>query len=245
MEGKDLKILSVECSASPASAAIIEDGKVLGSYFVNVKTTHSQTLMPMIASLLKSTSVDIGEIEGIAVAQGPGSFTGIRIGISAVKGLAVAKNIKCVGVSTLGAMAENFRDRNAVICAVMDARCNQVYNALFKIKNGEISRLCEDRAVMCEELKTELENSNFADAEIIVTGDGADLFYGYVKDLKNVKLADEAVKYQNARGVAFAAEKLFNEGKTVSGEELLPVYLRLPQAERELKAKKEKEGKNQ
>ncbi len=236
-----MKILSIECSASPASAAIIENGKVLGSYFVNVKTTHSQTLMPMIYSLLKSTSVDISEIEGIAVANGPGSFTGIRIGISAVKGLAAAGKIKCVGVSTLRAMAENFRDRDAVICAVMDARCNQVYNALFRVENGVVTRLCEDRAVLCDELKRELENKDFGNVPIIIVGDGADLFHPYVSEFSGVTKAVESCKYQNAVGVGLVAEECFNNNEGVLPNEILPMYLRLPQAERELKEKNKKQ----
>ncbi len=231
-----MKILAIECSAGPASVAIVENGKILGSSFINVKLTHSQTLMPMIENLLASCLLTVDDIEGYAVAAGPGSFTGIRIGISAVKGLAIAKNLPCVPVSTLEAMAYPFKNTDALVCAVMDARCNQVYNALFKIKNGEITRLCDDRALMCEELKCELMEK-YGEESIIVCGDGSDLFYSYIKDFKNSQIACEQNKFQNARGVGLLAEEEFASGNTVSSNQLLPVYLRLPQAERELKAK--------
>ncbi len=231
-----MKILAIECSAGPASVAIAENGKILGNSFVNIKLTHSQTLMPMIENLLSSCLLNIEDIDGIAVSAGPGSFTGIRIGISAVKGLCIAKDLPCVAVSTLEAMAMPFKNTDCIVCAVMDARCNQVYNALFKIKDGEITRLCEDRALMCEELKAELVE-NYKDEKIIVCGDGSDLFYPYIEDFENSSKASEQTKYQNATGVALLSEKEFNSGNTISASELLPVYLRLPQAERELKAK--------
>ncbi|MBQ8203467.1 MAG: tRNA (adenosine(37)-N6)-threonylcarbamoyltransferase complex dimerization subunit type 1 TsaB [Clostridia bacterium] len=233
-----MKILAIECSAGPASVAITENGRILGNSFVNIKLTHSQTLMPMIENLLSSCLLGIEDIKGVAVSAGPGSFTGIRIGISAVKGLCIAKNLPCVAVSTLEAMAVPFRNSDGIVCAVMDARCNQVYNALFRVKGGEIERLCEDRALMCEELKQEL--SNYGGERIIVCGDGSDLFYPYIEEFENSSKANEQNKYQNAAGVALLAEKSFISGNTISAGELLPVYLRLPQAERELKAKQEK-----
>lgn len=236
-----MRILSVECSAGPASAAITENGKIIGSSFVNIKVTHSQTLMPMIASLLKNCGITVASLDGIAVSAGPGSFTGIRIGISAVKGLATPDKIPCVGVSTLRAMAELLRDRNCIVCAVMDARCNQVYNALFRIENGKISRLCDDRALMCDELAKELSELERAQLPIIVTGDGTELFYNFVSDLPDTHKADITVRFQNAVGVALAAEADFEAQNTLSPDALLPVYLRLPQAERELKKKQQEE----
>lgn len=233
-----MKILSIECSAVPCSAAITENGRIIGSSFVNVKLTHSQTLMPLVENLLKTSMTNLSEIEGFAVSAGPGSFTGIRIGISAIKGLAAAKKIPCAGVSTLSAMAENFSDTDCIVCAVMDARCNQVYNALFDIQNGCIERLCEDRALMCDQLASELNKiAEQKGKNIIIVGDGADIFYPFVENKLPVSKADIKRRYQNATGVALAAEKLFENGQAVSPNELLPVYLRLPQAERELKEK--------
>lgn len=234
-----MRILAIECSATPCSAAIIENDNIIASGFVNVKLTHSQTLMPMVESVLSSAQMGISDIDGFAVSAGPGSFTGIRIGISAIKGLAAAKKVPCVGVSTLRAMAENYSDTDCLVCAVMDARCKQVYNGIFDITNGVISRLCEDRALLCDELKAELEDlANKKDKDIIIIGDGADVFYPFVSGMAKVKKADIKKQFQNAVGVAFTALENFKKGETVNPENLLPVYLRLTQAERELKNKK-------
>ncbi len=231
-----MKILGIECSASPASCAVIVDGKIKASSFVNAKLTHSQTLMQMIINMLDNSATALCDIDRIAVGVGPGSFTGLRIGISAVKGLAAPTNIPCVPVSTLDGMAENFRDRDCVVCAVMDARCNQFYNALFEIKNGIITRICEDRALLADELKSEIENIP-SDKCIIICGDGADLFYKNVSDMPNITVAPENLKFQNAVGIGLYAHSNQNNIECISPENLLPKYLRLPQAERELKAK--------
>lgn len=239
-----MKILCLECSATPASVAIIEDGKIIGSSFINIKLTHSQTLMPMVESLLNATKLSVNDIDGIAISQGPGSFTGIRIGISAAKGLAFAKNLRCVGISTLRAMAENFRGNNCIVCAVMDARCNQVYNALFDIENDSIKRICDDRALLCDELAKEIDNLvKTSGKDVILCGDGTDLFCKFVNENPRIKKAPEICKFQNAAAVGLATFEDFKCGKTNSADELLPVYLRLPQAERELKSKNIQEEK--
>lgn len=227
-------ILSVECTASPASVCIYDGEKILASSFINVKLTHSQTLLPMIESTLRSTLMTIDDIDGISVASGPGSFTGVRIGISAVKGLAAPKDLPCVGVSSLSAMANLFLDENCYVCPVMDARCDQFYNALFNIKDGKITRLCEDRAIMLDDLKNELEK---IESKVIICGDGADKFCNSVPELKNIIIADKSRKFQSAVGVAFASYDKFTKGDTQKCGDLLPAYLRLPQAERELKSK--------
>ncbi len=236
----NLKILAVECSATPASAAILDGKKLVASAFVNVKLTHSQTLMPMIENLLKSAKLNINEIEGFAISNGPGSFTGVRIGISAVKGLAAAKKLPCAAVSTLYAMTQNYSDTDCIVCAVMDARCNQLYNAIFDITDGKITRLCEDRALMCDELLEEIKNlSQNQDKCVIIVGDGAEIFYKAANGIEKVKKAHPSREFQNAVGVGYAALESFESGNTLSPNELLPFYLRLPQAERELKMKKE------
>lgn len=235
-----MKILSMECSATPASVAVIEDGKILASSFVNVRLTHSQTLMPMVENVLSSAKLDINCIDGLAISNGPGSFTGVRIGISAIKGIAAPKNLPCVAVSTLRAMAENYVGTDCFVCAVMDARCNQVYNAIFEIKNNEVIRLCNDRALMCDELANELKNNyQNIDKKIIITGDGTDIFFPFVEDIKNVRKSSQVLGFQNAVGVGLVAIKSFKNGDALSADALLPFYLRLPQAERELKLKKE------
>lgn len=235
-----MKILSMECSATPASVAVIEDGKILSSGFVNVKLTHSQTLMPMVENVLNLSKLNINDINGLAISNGPGSFTGIRIGISAIKGIAAAKNLPCVAVSTLRAMAENFIGTDCYICAVMDARCNQVYNAIFEIKNNEVVRLCEDRALMCDELANEIKSTyKNADKPIVIVGDGTDIFFPFVEGINNVRKSSAQLRFQNAVSVGLVAQEQFEKGDTLSADALLPFYLRLPQAERELKAKKE------
>lgn len=225
-----MKLLATECSAGPASCAIVENGKIIASAFVNIKMTHSQTLMPMVEAMLKNANLSVGDIDAFAVSAGPGSFTGIRIGIALVKGLALPQNKPIASVSTLAAQAEAYRDTDCILCCTMDARCNQVYNALFRISGGEITRLCPDRALMCEELALELREK-YKNEKIIVTGDGAFVFYPYVSEF--AAIADEQRLYQSAEGVALAArDEDFMEPSKIE-----PVYLRLPQAERELKAK--------
>ena len=136
-----MKILSVEASASPASVAITENGKVLSSSYININLTHSQTLMNMVDGALKNVRLTIDCIDAFAVSAGPGSFTGLRIALSLIKGLAEPFNKPCVGVSTLEAMAYNHKSFDGIVCCLMDARCNQVYNAIFSVKSGEIIRL--------------------------------------------------------------------------------------------------------
>ncbi len=231
-----MKILSLECSAKTASCAVSENNKILCSDFTSSPLTHSQTLLPVVTNMLSAANIPFSDIGAFAVSAGPGSFTGIRIGISAVKGMALPKNSPCIPVSTLEAIAYNFSDEDALICAVMDARCNQVYNALFRIKDGKIKRLCEDRAVSVDYLKGEIFRSKVR-CKIIIAGDGAEMFFPFVSDKKNVILAHKEKRLQSGCGVAKAAEKLFKNGFFKISEQLLPIYLRLPQAERELKLK--------
>lgn len=235
-----MRILGIECTASPVSCAVFEDGRIKAEYFLNLKTTHSQTLLPMVESVLKLSGIELNDIDVIAATAGPGSFTGVRIGISAVKGLAFAQNTPCVPISTLEAMAYGLTGCDGIVCACMDARCNQVYNAIFEVKDGVVSRFCFDRALMIEELYAEIEKIYEKNREktIFIVGDGADLFYNSIKDRDvPVCLAPEHLKWQRASGVCMAALSKAQNGETVCPEELLPVYLRLPQAERELKAK--------
>ncbi len=230
-----MNILAAECSATPVSCAISMGGKIIEHSFANLKTTHSQTLLPMISQMLKKANLTPDDIDCFAVSSGPGSFTGVRIGISTIKGLAAPKNAKCVGVSTLLVMAYNYIDTDCVVCSVMDARCNQVYNALFKICGGVVTRLTNDRALMCDELMCELKEK-YSDEKVIIVGDGTYLFEGAATG--NILLSSDERRYQNAQGVILAAMESKN---FVTPDMLLPTYLRLPQAERELKLKQGKE----
>ena len=223
-----MKILAFDSSAKSASVALIDDNKIIGSFFINANLTHSQTLVPMANQLLENTQTDLNQIDALAVSVGPGSFTGVRIGVSIVKGLAMTSDKPCIPVSTLEAMAYNYIQENCTVVAVMDARCNQVYNANFSINNGVISRLCDDRALAIDDLYEEIKTIN---DKIILVGDGAELCYNsYKEKYTNIFLASEHIRYQNATSVAFAA---LNKDK-ISAVQLMPVYLRLPQAQREL-----------
>lgn len=229
-----MKILAFECSAGPASCAVWEDGNILANGFTNVKLTHSQTLVPMAQSVLDSAKLKLSDIDAFAISHGPGSFTGVRIGLAAVKGLAQPDNKPCVGVSTLAAMARRFECFDGIVCALMDARRDQFYNAVFSCKDGEISRLCEDRAVGFEEIEQTLSETQ---GKIYLTGDGAKLFYSKTNiDKGRLILPIPEMLYQNATGVAMEAAANYDP---TTAQKLFPVYLRLSQAERELKEKGE------
>lgn len=226
-----MKILAVDTSAVCASVAVTDENKILSECSVNTGLTHSRTLMPMISSALNNAEIDLGEIDYLACSVGPGSFTGIRIGVAAIKGIADAAGKKCVPVSTLQALAFNLKGRHCTAVCTMDARCNQVYAAIFKINGNEINRLTEDLAIKIDELKEMLTEYD----DVVFVGDGAKLCY----EKLGYEVASENCVYQKGSSVCFAAMEYLKESEAISGKELMPVYLRLPQAERELKARKE------
>ena len=226
-----MKILALETSAKSVSAAVTEDGKLLCSSYQNTGLTHSRTLMPLVKEMLTAAEMTLRDMDVIAVANGPGSFTGLRIGVSAAKGLAWAEEKPCCGVSTLLAMAQNVRHMDGTVICAMDARRNQIYNAVFHAHGGTLERVCEDRAISLEQLGAELKND---ENNKIIVGDGAVLCYNYLLGIGiPCRTAPAALVMQNAVGVALAAEELVQAGKTMTAQELLPVYLRLSQAERE------------
>lgn len=222
-------ILSIDSSAVSASVALTDNESVIKSEFINTGLTHSETLMPMIKRV--ADGVDLSELDAIAVTVGPGSFTGVRIGVATVKGIAFTNNIPCIGVSTLEAIAYNFSDKNCIVCAVMDARRMQFYNAVFSINDGVVTRLCSDRAIDINDLREDISKYE----NVIIAGDGAKLCYDNLS-LDNVMLADDGHIFQNAVSVAMCAK---NKEK-ISHSALVPVYLRQSQAERELKLKLKK-----
>ncbi len=228
-----MKILAIESSAKSASVCIAEDGKILAETFLNCGLTHSVTIMPSVEWLIGTCGLSMSDIDRIAVTQGPGSFTGLRIGMSAVKGLAWSLDVPCVAVSTLYAAASSLSHINGVICAVMDARAGQVYNANFKAEAGKLTRLCEDRAIKISELCEELSSQE----SVMVCGDGAEVL---MKEAPaNFTIAPEHIRYQRASAVALLAEDI----KPIHAAELSPEYIRLPQAERERIEKLKEEGK--
>ncbi len=243
MEQRSVTLLAVESSAGPASCAVLrrENGteQIVCTASVNNRLTHSQTLMPMIHDMLKNAGMSLADISHLAVAVGPGSFTGVRIGVAAVKGLSFPNDLPCAAVSTLAGMARRFEGLpyTGLILTAMDARCQQIYTALFAAKDGKIERLTPDEALPLEEVKSRLKNEA---RPIMVVGDGAVIAYAALREtVSNLVLAPESLRYQHASGVAIEALLSVDRDECVSGEALLPAYLRLPQAERELRAKQE------
>ena len=223
-------ILAFETSAKAASVALMEGEKLLGESYQNTGLTHSQTLMVMAEDLLKQCNKTVQDVTAVAVAEGPGSFTGVRIGVAAAKGFAWGREIPCYGISTLEAMAESLGIYEGYVCPVMDARRSQVYNALFYVNNGVVERRQEDRAISLADLGAELAALN---APIFLVGDGSDLTHRTLKDQVNVILPPEHRKHQRATGVAILAARQAAAGEAPSGGALTPNYLRLSQAERE------------
>ncbi len=226
-----MKILGIDTSAVCACVAVTENGKILSESSVNTGLTHSRTLLPMIDSTLKNAEINLSEIDFFACSVGPGSFTGVRIGVAAVKGLCDGLGKKVMPVSTLEALAYNLADRDCIAVSVMDARCQQVYCAVFKIEDGSVTRLMEDSALKIDDLGEKLKSY---EGEIIFVGDGA----GICHKALGYKKAGAGSVYQRGSSVAFVAERNYSEESLLSGGEIMPSYLRLPQAERELKAKK-------
>ena len=229
-----MRILSVDTSAVCASVAVVEDGRIRAQSSTNAGLTHSRTLLPMIDSLLQNSETPLDSIDCFACAVGPGSFTGIRIGIAAIKGLCDGTGKQALAVSTLEGLAYNLLGQDTLACAVMDARCNQVYTALFEIQGDTVTRLTADAALKIEDLGTLLEQ--YKGKRIIFVGDGAE------KCAQSLPYpaAPALTRFQNAASVALAAERSFDESKLLDAQALLPVYLRLPQAERELRARSER-----
>ncbi len=231
-----MKILGVDSTATAASAAVYIDGKIVALNYSNTGLTHSQTLLPMIEGVLKSSGVSVSELDCVAVSNGPGSFTGVRIGVSAVKGIAQPLNLPCVSVSTTEIIAKPLENTGCYAVAVMDARCNQVYTAQFDCSDG-FNRVTPDEAITIDELGEQLKN---IDKTIVLIGDGTGVAYNKLKDIvPNIKTATPSVVYQSAADVcAIAADKLsIDESISLTPHEVLPNYLRLSQAERELKKK--------
>ncbi|MGN0114223.1 MAG: tRNA (adenosine(37)-N6)-threonylcarbamoyltransferase complex dimerization subunit type 1 TsaB [Acutalibacteraceae bacterium] len=233
-------IIGIDSSSITSSCAVLRDGELLAEGFVNNGLTHSQTLLPMINDTLKKANIGCSEIDLICITKGPGSFTGLRIGMSTAKGLAAPYNIPCVGVSTLEAAAYGvylsaIYANDTLICAVMDARCGQVYNGIYVPSESGICAACSDRALAIDDLKTELRGYN---KHIVLCGDGAKLCYDRLADEIDCEVCGNDIMYVHGHAVALLGEK-YSDG-AVDFADLRPFYLRLPQAQRELKLKKDK-----
>ena len=234
-----MRILAFETSAKAASVALFENGKLLGESYQNTGLTHSQTLMVMAQDLLKTCGITPDRVEAVAVAAGPGSFTGIRIGVAAAKGFAWGRQLPCYGVSTLEAMALSLGVYDGYVLPVMDARRSQVYNAIFRAEGGKLTRLTEDRAIALADLKEELK---ILQKPIFLVGDGSNLCYNtLLEEVPGLVMPPEHRMHQRACGVCLAAADMIEAGLPGNGAELTPNYLRLSQAERERAARENRE----
>lgn len=227
-----MMILALESSATACSVALTRDGNVVAQAFQHSGLTHSRTLLPMVDNVLNSCGESMEHVDVVAVAAGPGSFTGLRIGVATAKGLAWPEDKDCAACSTLESMAWPLAHMKGklIVCA-MDARRSQVYNALFLATGDGLERLSEDRAVSLADLAEEVKKY---ENEKIVVGDGAKLCYNTLSEMGlSLILAPEHLRMQSGWGVARAAEELAKQGKLIKGEALNAVYHRLSQAERE------------
>ena len=235
-----MKVLGIDSSGMVATVAVVEDTQMLAEYTINYKKTHSQTLLPMLDEVAKMMELDLNTIDAIAVAAGPGSFTGLRIGSATAKGLGLALKKPLVSVPTLEGIAYNFCGSEKVICPMMDARRSQVYTGIYEFQGNTLKVLEDQMAVPVEEA---LEKLNQTGREVILAGDGVPVYLELIE--KNLKvpylLAPAHLNRQRAGAVAVLGMQYAKEGKLESATEHQPDYLRLSQAERERAQKQARE----
>ena len=227
-----MKILAFDSTAKVASVAVTEGDRALLSYSIDNGLTQSELLLPMAESALKALRLDFSDIDAYAVTVGPGSFTGVRIGVSLVKGLAFSKGVPCVPISTLEALSENLRGVKGIIAPVMDARRSQVYTAIFEANGNKITRLTEDMAIQIAELYERLKTYG---KKAYLVGDGYDITYKALSEmgLDTLAITPPLLRMQNAASVGRIAAIKLGQGEYTTDSSLSPIYLRMPQAERE------------
>lgn len=225
-------ILAFDSTAKAASVAVLDDEHLLGLYNIDNGLTQSELLLPMAESLLNSLKLSFSDVELLATSVGPGSFTGVRIGVSLVKGIAFGKDTPCVAVSTLEALAQNISALSGIILPTMDARRSQLYNAIFRSEGGTLTRLTEDRAISTEELAEELRS--YVGEPIYVSGDGYEVAHRELSS-KGITLCKTPTLLinENAYSVGLVALEKYRRGEVLTDMEITATYLRLPQAERE------------
>ena len=223
-------ILALDSTAQTGAVALCRDEKLIASFTLNTGNTHSETLLPSVEVVLKLGDMTVDDVDLFAISKGPGSFTGVRIGAATVKGMAFGKDKPCIGVSTLEALAYNLRGFSGIACPVMNARRSQVYNALFRVENGKIERLCPDRAIALADLAEEL--AAYGDVPVYLSGDGYEMTREALASC-NLGSTPEELIYQSGYSVAMCARAAYEAGERTTDAELVPTYLRLPQAERE------------
>lgn len=231
-----MKLLGLDSSGLVASVAIVEDDNLLGEYTVNYKKTHSQTLLPMLDEVAKMIELELDTIDAIAIAGGPGSFTGLRIGSATAKGLGLALNLPIINVPTVDALAYNLAGHSDMVCPLMDARRNQTYTGLYRFHRNELEVVREQCAVGIDEI---IEDINGRGVPVVFLGDGVAVFKAYIEEHTQVpySFAPAHVNKQRAGAVAVLGMKYFAEGRFETAEAHKPEYLRLSQAERERNAR--------
>ncbi len=234
--GVEMKILALDSSGLVASVAIVTEEKLLAEYTVNNKKTHSQTLLPMLDEVVKILDQDLKEIDAIAVAGGPGSFTGLRIGSSTAKGLGLVLNKPIINVPTVDALAYNLYGTNGLVCPIMDARRNQVYTGIYEYNKDEFTVLVPQKAVGIDEIAAEL---NQMGKEVTFLGDGVEVHEDKLKEIMTVPFRFAPIHLSKQRAAAVGAFGIiyYNKGMIESADTHEPTYLRLSQAERELMEK--------
>jgi len=233
-----MKILGLDSSGLVASVAVVEDAELRGEYTINYKKTHSQTLLPMLDEVAKMIELDLESLDAIAVAGGPGSFTGLRIGSATAKGLGLALQKPLIHVPTVDALAYNLVGHRDMICPLMDARRNQTYTGLYAFDGNKMQVICEQCAVGIEEI---IEKVNEQNRPVVFLGDGVPVFASFIKEQCKVPytFAPAHMNKQRAGAVAVLGMQMLQNGKAENAAEHRPDYLRLSQAERELKERQE------
>lgn len=227
-----MKILAVDSSGLVASVAIVEDDTLVAEYTINYKKTHSQTLLSMLDEIVKMTETNLQSVDAIAVAKGPGSFTGLRIGAATVKGLALTLDKPVIGIPTVEGLAMNLYGADALICPLMDARRNQVYTGIYQFCDGELTVLEDQMAVGIDQIIQMLNERN---QSVIFLGDGVSVYREVIEEKMTVPFSFAPAHQNNQRAgaVGVRAMSYYKQGKTESADDFVPEYLRLSQAERE------------
>lgn len=233
-----MRILGLDSSGLVAGVAVVEDDNLLGEYTVNYKKTHSQTLLPMLDEVARMIELDLNTLDAIAVAGGPGSFTGLRIGSATAKGLGLALNVPIINIPTVDALAYNLAGHRDLVCPLMDARRNQVYTGLYQFRQNELEAERPQCAVGIDEIITDI---NERKRQVVFLGDGVPVFRTYIREHMKVpySFAPAHMNKQRAGAVAALAVRYYEAGRFETAEEHKPEYLRLSQAERERNARQE------
>ncbi len=238
-----MKILGIDTSSMAASVAVIEDNTLICEYTINTKKTHSQKLMPMIENMLNLSDLSVKEIDAVAICEGPGSFTGLRIGMATAKAIAHVNNIPVIGVNSLEILAANMNLCDKKICSILDAQRNQVYTGRYQYVDGNLTEIKEIGIQLIEELLDELSQSK---EEWILVGEAVYKYEDKIKEIQNIQIPAASNNVTKAGSLCSVAKVKFDQNKDVFNcYNINPLYIRKSQAEEqyEEKQKKLQEGK--